>query len=109
MGVVVMTIVVAAVVEAFLFRIQYKNALKKDDETGKLTVTVSLTSVELSSLSNSLSSRLLSLLQYSLPNLEEKSGLEISFRGNKRQGGPGRSCSIFCTRLEKQAVESAPA
>merc|ERR1712202_24183 len=85
MGVVVMTIVVAAVVEAFLFRIQYKNALKKDDETGKLTVTVSLTSVELSSLSNSLSSRLLSLLQYSSPNLEEKSGLEISFRGNKRR------------------------
>merc|ERR1719186_515742 len=80
-----MTIVVAAVLEAFLFRMQYKNALKKDDETGKLTVTVSLTTEELFSLSNSLPSRFLSLLQYSLPSLEERSGLELSFRGNKRR------------------------
>merc|ERR1719186_317471 len=107
--VVVMTIVVAAVLEAFLFRIQYKNALKKKDETGKFVVTVSLTSGELSSLPNTLTSRLLALLQYSLPNLEERSGMTLSFRGNKRQGGPGRSCDIFCTRLEQQAVESVPA
>eukprot|EP00092_Neocalanus_flemingeri_P018250 GFUD01019751.1.p1 GENE.GFUD01019751.1~~GFUD01019751.1.p1 ORF type:complete len:800 (-),score=175.20 GFUD01019751.1:41-2440(-) len=97
---VVLTIVVAAVLEAFLFRIQYKKALKKEDESVKLKATVSLTVGELSSLSSNLASRVLCLLQYSLPSLEKDSGQVLSFRGNKRQGGPERNCSIFCTKLE---------
>eukprot|EP00092_Neocalanus_flemingeri_P018251 GFUD01019752.1.p1 GENE.GFUD01019752.1~~GFUD01019752.1.p1 ORF type:complete len:800 (-),score=165.21 GFUD01019752.1:93-2492(-) len=97
---VVLTIVVAAVLEAFLFRIQYKKALKKEDESVQFKVTISLTGGELSSLSSNLASRVLCLLQYSLPSLEKDSGQVLSFRGNKRQGGPEKNCSIFCTKLE---------
>ena len=95
----------AAVLEAFLFRIQYKKALKKEDgisnasfslnnfnnasiflESGHLAVTVHISSAELLSLPHSLPSRLLSKLKYSLPRLEPGSDILLTFRGDKRQG-----------------------
>ena len=102
-----MTIVVAAILEAFLFRIEYKKALKKEDgrcslfstkaqisikiyvlEAGQLSVFLNLTCTELSSLLGSKSdiiNKLLVICHYSLPNMEN-SGQVMTFRGTKRQG-----------------------
>ena len=100
---VVMTIVVAAILEAFLFRIKYKKALKKEDgrhspfstkaqiyvlEAGQLSVCLNLTCTELSSLLGSKSdviSKLLVFCHYSLPTMAD-SGQVLTFRGTKRQG-----------------------
>jgi len=106
---VVLTIVVAAILEAFLFRIQYKKALKKEDESGRLAVTVNISNAELFSLPLSLPSRFLSKFKYSLPRLEPFSDVILTFRGDKRQGGPERSCSIFSTKPEVLLEEIASA
>ena len=82
-------------------------------------MTINITSAELSSLPHSLTSKLLSLCKYSLPNIKPGSDQPLTFRGNKRQGvvrslhsaesdgcicvgGPERSFSIFSTRQEVQ-------
>ena len=78
-------------------------------ETGKFVVTVSLTSEELSSLSNTLTSRLLALLQYSLPNMEQRDGLTLSFRGNKRQGVVVFLLKVVSLCVFMQAVQEGAA
>ena len=100
--IVVLTLVVAAILEAFLFRIQYKKQLKKEDgnclplstyslndlltETDQLGISVTVSSTELSYLSNTLVSRMMSMMKYSLPRLVPGSDGVILFRGDKRQG-----------------------
>merc|ERR1712013_805085 len=85
MGIVVLTLVVAAILEAFLFRIQYKKKFKKEEETDQLGISVTVSSTELSNLSNTLVSRIMSIMKYSLPRLEPGSDGVILFRGDKRR------------------------
>merc|ERR1711872_506413 len=91
---VVLTIVVAAILEAFLFRIQYKKALKKDDESSHLSVLVALSSSELLSLPKTLMNRTMFLIKYPSPTLDPGTNSTLLF-GDKRQGGPERNCSIL--------------
>jgi len=83
--IVVLTLVVAAILEAFLFRIQYKKKLKKEDETGQLSISVTLSSEEVSRLPQTLVSRMMSKAKYSLPKLEPGTDTKILFRGDKRR------------------------
>ena len=102
--IVVLTLVVAAILEAFLFRIQYKKKLKKEDgnyyfrfsllplyweklnsETGQLSISVTLSSEEVSRLPQTFV-RMMSEAKYSLPKLEPGTDTKILFRGDKRQG-----------------------
>merc|ERR1712179_864349 len=82
---VVLTLVVAAILEAFLFRIQYKKKLKKEDETGQLSISVTLSSEEVSRLPQTFVSRMMSKAKYSLPKLEPGTDTKILFRGDKRR------------------------
>jgi len=82
---VVLTIVVAAILEAFLFRIQYKKALKKEDESGHLSVLVTLSSSELQSLPKSLMNRMMFLIKYPSLTFVPDTNSTILFRGDKRR------------------------
>jgi len=82
---VVLTIVVAAILEAFLFRIQYKKALKKDDESSHLSVLVALSSSELLSLPKTLMNRTMFLIKYPSPTLDPGTNSTLLFKGDKRR------------------------
>jgi len=83
--IVVLTLVVAAILEAFLFRIQYKKKFMKEDESDQLSTSVTLSSAELLCLPQTFGSRLMSMLKYSLPKLEPGNDITIFFRGDKRR------------------------
>jgi len=83
--IVVLTLVVAAILEAFLFRIQYKKKFMKEDESDQLSTSVTLSSAELLCLPQTFGSRMMSMLKYSLPRLEPGNDITIFFRGDKRR------------------------
>merc|ERR1712025_998103 len=93
-----LTIVVAAILEAILFRIQYKKALKKADESSHLSLLVTLSSSEFHSLPKTLMNRIMLLIKYPSPTPDPGISRPLLFKGDKRQGGPERSCSIFSSR-----------
>lgn len=82
---VILTIVVAAILEAFLFRIQYKKALKKEDESGHQSILVTLSSSELHSLPKTLMNRILFLIKYPSPTLVPDANSTLLFKGDKRR------------------------
>jgi len=82
---VAITIVVAAILEAFLFRIQYKKALRKDEEEAGLEVLIGVSSTELLSLQTSILGWCVRACKLSMSSLNADCDEVLLFKGNKRR------------------------
>ena len=81
---VAITIVVAAILEAFLFRIQYKKELRKDEEEAGLEVLIGVSSTELLSLQTSIFGWCVRACKLSMSSLNLDCDEALLFKGNKR-------------------------
>ncbi|XP_023340486.1 two pore calcium channel protein 1, partial [Eurytemora carolleeae] len=99
---VVMTIIVAFILEAFLFRIQYKQTMNKEDENKTLSINVKLTRDELLLIESTLEGGR-GLKDYFLEEFQEDT---LEFTGYKRRTKEELQKLMYRSEMDEWMVEA---